>query len=214
MKSYAQVSFGLSLLTHTLVIVSIPTLLSGKFSLYKEGAIKQIHQINEVKIVPQKIKPIKIYTHKLEESDIPLLPYIDDFNQKVTLDNTKVLSLDKPRITQERIREVAIADMPDKNLTKLPEYMDYYQLIRTKIAKTAQQLYNGEDGGMVLVSFTILADGRLGNVYLEENSVKSSHLQQIAIKSIHQAAPFPSFPKELANRSSLPVGITIDFKNN
>lgn len=149
-----------------------------------------------------------------EVSDIPVLPYIEDFTQKLILEDMKVLSLDKPQPAQERIREVAIADMPDKNLRKLPEYMDYYQLIRTKIAKTAQRLYDGEDGGTIFVSFTVLPDGRLGDVYLEENSAKSKHLREVAVESIHEASPFPSFPKELAKRSSLPVSIPINFKNN
>ncbi|MDD5194487.1 MAG: energy transducer TonB [Candidatus Omnitrophica bacterium] len=215
MKNYGRASFGISIFVHALFIAGMPSFVKANIFVHQTKKEQAFKDISEIKIIPHKEEARKAEQDKRFSltDDIPP-PYINNLSEKFLINNEKKISLDKPPIAQERISEVAIADISSKDLEKIPEYMPYYNSVREKINKTAYRLYDGQDKGIVFLSFVVLPDGRLQGVYLEEQSENNPVLREIAIKSIYEAAPFAPFPKELANRSNLPFRVPINFKNN
>ncbi|MCM8789636.1 MAG: TonB family protein [Candidatus Omnitrophica bacterium] len=104
--------------------------------------------------------------------------------------------------------------IPSFELEKIssPQYMNYSGLVREKIKRAAYQNYGGQDTGEINVSFIISSDGQLKDVkVIEEKSDFSEHLRQIAVASVRDASPFPSFPREL-NYSQLSFNVVISFE--
>jgi len=98
----------------------------------------------------------------------------------------------------------------DKNAS--PSYMNYYNLVREKIRRTAYQKFTRLDAGEVYVSFIISCDGTLEKVRVnEEKSVSNRYLQEIALSSIKDSSPFPKFPAEL-DYPQLSFNVVISFE--
>ncbi|MDD5566314.1 MAG: hypothetical protein PHG31_05450 [Candidatus Omnitrophica bacterium] len=90
-------------------------------------------------------------------------------------------------------------------------YMSYYQIVREKIKRAAYQNYIRNDTGDVYLSFVIARDGSLREVKLhEDKSTGGFYLREVALRSIRNSAPFPSFPKEL-DYPQLSFNIIISF---
>lgn len=206
MRNYWNFALALSILTHTFLLAGLPSL--GKFP-----SIKEDKEIQEMEVICEdKDTPIK------QDDDLvvqPPLPYIEDVIKNFDVIEQNHLSLASPKIMREDLKEIILSEIPQhENLKKLPAYMDYYRLIRERIRKNAYRHYRSSDLGEVFLSFVILKDGRLENAYLNEESVKNKSLRRIALKSIEEAAPFPSFPEELNNYAYLQFNLSIYFKSN
>ena len=91
-------------------------------------------------------------------------------------------------------------------------YISYYQIVREKIRRAAYQNYSRTDTGEVYLSFIIASNGELKDVHLnDERSSASAYLQQIALRSMQESAPFPGFPKEL-DYQQLSFNVVISFE--
>jgi len=103
--------------------------------------------------------------------------------------------------------------LEEKELEKLEEYIQYYELIREKIKKTVARDYTRfREEGMVEVAFTLDKRGRLKNLIIDKlKSASSASLRKTALHSIERAAPFPAFPP-LLKREDLTFAIAIIFK--
>jgi TonB family protein len=102
----------------------------------------------------------------------------------------------------------------DVDLDKInnPTYISYYQIVREKIRRAAYQNYTRIETGEVYLTFIISNEGYLTEVRLvEEKSPASPYLKEIALQSIKDASPFPSFPKEL-NYPLLSFNVVISFE--
>ena len=116
---------------------------------------------------------------------------------------------------EQTIKKVILADIsPDMAIEKVPGYMDYYHLIRAKISKNAYHYYTNNARGGVFLTFTVLNNGNLANIGLKPSSNSNARLQQIALRSVKDAAPFTVFPPELSSYPSLEFNIAIYFKSN
>jgi len=95
-----------------------------------------------------------------------------------------------------------------------PIYISYYQIVREKIKRAAYQNYIGREVGEVTVSFIISGEGHLRELRLiEEKSSASTYLKEVALRSIKEASPFPSFPPELAYpQLSFNLAITFEIE--
>lgn len=93
-----------------------------------------------------------------------------------------------------------------------PSYISYYQIVREKIRRSAYQNHNRNEEGEVYLSFIVSSDGILKAVQvIEEKSRLTPYLRETALRSINQATPFPTFPKEL-NYPQLSFNVLISFK--
>jgi TonB family protein len=212
MRNYWNLALGLSIIIHTVIFMKLPNFEKNFFS-------KEKNMIKEIEIITQEVKdvtPIK-KERILARASIP--PYIENISERLnTSSSASSFSLEKPAIYEENLKEIIFSELPqeeDKSLKEIPAYMDYYRLIREKIRRNAFRYYESNDCGEVFLNFVILKNGELENIYLnKEKSVGSKALREIALKSIKNAAPFPSFPEELKDYTRLQFNISIYFKNN
>lgn len=98
-------------------------------------------------------------------------------------------------------------DKPDS-----PSYINYYQLVREKIKRTAYQNYARIEIGEVYLSFVVSADGYIRDMHIVDGkSSYSPYLRQIALNSINDASPFPKFPEDL-DYPQLSFNVVISFE--
>lgn len=125
------------------------------------------------------------------------------------------LPFDKPALIKPDI--IAIKKkitLPQLDLGKIgnPSYISYYQVVREKIRRAAYQNYNRNETGEVYLTFVISNAGYLKEVRLvEEKTQAADYLKEIALTSVRNASPFPSFPKEL-DYSQLTFNVVISFE--
>ncbi|MFH1190872.1 MAG: energy transducer TonB [Candidatus Omnitrophota bacterium] len=116
--------------------------------------------------------------------------------------NSEVMAI-KKKITLPEIEMARIDN---------PSYINYYQIVREKIRRSAYQNYMYIETGQVYVSFIISNYGGLMDARLaEERTTANDYLKNIALKSVREAAPFPNFPKEL-DYPQLSFNIIISFE--
>jgi len=103
--------------------------------------------------------------------------------------------------------------LEEKELEKLEEYIQYYELIREKIKKLVARNYaTSREEGAVRVAFTLDKNGRLKDLLINKpRSVNITALHKAAIRSVRGAAPFPVFPPSV-KRNDLTFNLAIIFK--
>jgi len=207
MKNLWNLSLGLSLAIHTIILAGLPTF--KKVKVNKE-------RIKTIKIFPQEIKKIEETVSLKNISSLKKPPpYVEKLAKKTIL-NDDFQSIKKE--TLPPTKEVLLSDYNKSEFEKLkknPVYMHYYKLIRERIRKNAYRYYNIEESGIVYLYFVILKNGSLNQISLSKtNTSASSNLIEIALKSVKSSAPFPPFPEELKTYSRLQFSVSIHFKNN
>ncbi|MCU0665995.1 MAG: TonB family protein [Candidatus Omnitrophica bacterium] len=116
----------------------------------------------------------------------------------------------KPEISSIKMK-VSLPPL-DQDKIKNPSYINYYQLVREKIRRAAYHNYVRTETGEVYTSFIVANNGQINDVHvISEKSSASAYLGQIAIKSVREAGPFPSFPKEL-DYPQLSFNVIISFE--
>ena len=210
MRNYGVLAFGVSICIHIVILtgISVPWIV-------KKTTLEPIEKTKELEILPQEIEKIKKEQIEEIEQVKPPPPCVDNLVQKIVIDETKDVSFDKPDVVVDKTKEIILSDIPqDKELKKIPAYMDYYRLVRERIRKNAYRYYTANIKGEVLLTFVVSQDGHLQRSYLNQGSVNNLMLRKIGIKSIKQSAPFPPFPEELKDYANLQFNISIYFKNN
>ncbi|MDO8260981.1 MAG: TonB family protein, partial [Candidatus Magasanikbacteria bacterium] len=104
--------------------------------------------------------------------------------------------------------------LPPIEMAKIdnPSYINYYQIVREKIRRSAYQNYTHSQTGEVYISFIISCDGSIKDVRLiEDKTTGADYLRNIALRSVRDASPFPNFPKEL-DYLQLSFNIIISFE--
>jgi outer membrane biosynthesis protein TonB len=213
MRNYG-VALTLSLVFHAFVITGMPNIILRKTN--NLGEKKETQPLREIKMMPQDITKIKKEPSRRDSgADPEPLPYIENIMTKL-IKNDNLTDLTKPQILEKPIKEITISEISPANqsLKNNPAYMDYYRLIRERIRANAYANYNYNKKGEVSLTFLIFHDGSLHDVSLNPESIEDATLRKIAIKSVKESAPFPSFPAELQKYSKLQFKIPIYFKNN
>ncbi|MBU0503356.1 MAG: TonB family protein [Candidatus Omnitrophota bacterium] len=92
-------------------------------------------------------------------------------------------------------------------------YLNYYQLVREQIRRSAYQNYSRAEIGEVYISFLISNDGQIRQMRLIDNKTQANqYLRETAMRSIREASPFPAFPKELSEYPQLSFNVIISFE--
>ena len=121
-------------------------------------------------------------------------------------------SLDE--LLPERGSIIDLTDLVDASRGD-PVLLSYFGAIREQIQQTAnrQPWLEGEpDGGLVYVSFLLLASGQVQDVTIvSDRSVPSGQLQEVAARIVTAAAPFPAFPPSMASEPSKTIVVPLEF---
>lgn len=120
----------------------------------------------------------------------------------------ELVKLPQPKAKQEKI--VIPPELPKE---KESLYLNYYQAIRNKIRSLVVQNYPRFIAcGEVCLYFVLLSNGELKEIkIIEERSSQNQLLKEIAKRSVQQASPFSSFPKDL-NQTQLSFNVIIAFE--
>ncbi|KPK43025.1 MAG: hypothetical protein AMJ78_00215 [Omnitrophica WOR_2 bacterium SM23_29] len=208
------IALTISLITHAAIFIKLPHL--NLFS--KRQAQKRI----EVTYIKERAKSASLDTytqkfpkkpsHQVSSKSVAPPPQIKKEQIFSKLDN---IPIRKPKVTWPEIvamkKKITMPSLSEKKMTN-PVYLSYYQIIREKIKRAAYENYTRLVNGEVYLSFIILNDGQLKEERINERkSSPHSYLKEIAIKSIYDASPFPSFPKEL-DYPELSFNVIISFE--
>jgi len=204
MKDYWNISLFLSFLLHIFIFFGLENI-----KLFKKESVK-LYKLSDIKIIEQNIvKPTKEIKEKFIEESPP--PYLDNFFEKIT-SSFKIEPPQKINIV-EIDKEIIFKEILNSELKKDPKYMEYYQKIRAKISNILHKNYKGEDIGEITLSFVLLRDGNIKEVYFKDDFLSKEILKDIVLKSLYDAEPFPPFPEDFKDRYSLPFSVNIQFKN-
>jgi|GEM_PF-1946188 len=157
---------------------------------------------------------------------IPEIPE-DEINEKIIENLPKEYDLEE-KAPQQGKPEKKIAEeglvkaegelvqeqyIEEKELERLEEYIQYYELIREKIKKLIARNYiASRKEGAVEVAFTLDKRGILKNLAVDEpNSAGCAALRETALKSIRQCSPFPP-PPETLGKKDIVFSLAIIFK--
>ena len=167
---------------------------------------------------PKKIEmsPKNIAKERIKEkaalNQIKPLPYIENIMSRL-IGGNKSVNLEKPQVIVDQAKELTLAQVSlDEKVRKSPAYMSYYRVIREKIRSWASRNYYSRKKGETIISFTLLASGKVGDIYFGSGSTKDKTLRNIALKSIEKSVPFPPFPEELKKYSPLRFNVSIIFQ--
>ena len=131
-------------------------------------------------------------------------------NKDISLDKL----FDKPLFVKSDVIAVKrkITLQPDKIEINNPAYLNHSQMVREKIKRSLYHNYSGTDTGQVNLVFVLTKEGVLKDVrVVDEGSVLNPYLKEIVLRSIKDASPFPSFPKEL-DYPQLSFNVVISFE--
>ncbi|MFA6378305.1 MAG: hypothetical protein WCX16_00805 [Candidatus Omnitrophota bacterium] len=105
----------------------------------------------------------------------------------------------KPKIAEHKKhkRRVSVPAVEMREI-KNPQYIQYYQVVRSRIKDRAYANYGKFDAGEVYLTFILDAKGSLKRIkVIEERTRANQYLRQISMRSVEESSPFPPFPDEL-----------------
>ena len=199
-----KISLVLSLVAH----IAFFTKLSYSNIHYLNKPIKKVEVVyqqiktpfNQTEIQADKIdkvekKPVK-QVKTLKEESAPTSSLVKDLSKLV--ESFKMPQKQHPDVAKAHVkRRVVVPPLKSENMAS-PMYLNYYQIVRSKIERYAQTKYNKLDVGEVYLTFIISADGRLRELKLiEDRTSASQYIKKISVQSIQEADPFPPFPLDL-----------------
>ncbi len=213
-KSF-QLAVLVSVLLHSILFIGLPQMpfLPSTRSLQTlEISYYKIKEMPKKKTVAKKAKPIVKKLPKVTKEDI--------LNPRAAAKKARK-AIKKPR------QMTALEDAKEKTFAKVVEeeqddakkatYISYYRAVREKIREWADRNYPKNKKlaeGEVFLSFIVASSGELLQVMVvDEKSVSSRFLRNIAINSIRDASPFPSFPKGM-EYYQITFNVIISFELN
>ena len=213
-----------SIILHMFIFIGLP----------KIGDMKRcdIQDDTELTFLPDKKIPIdsNLIAEKQTKNPLSSLPGIESTHERIEKREQPVRPF-TPRQAHETIK-VNVSDKPElihsekpvsddnmlisyqeKDLSSDPIYLDYYNAVRSRIYKSAQnnRPYYFAEGGVSLV-FTLSKTGSLVSVgIIPEKSTNNPTLQRHALVSIERAGPFAPFHESM-QQQELTLRITISFE--
>jgi hypothetical protein len=114
---------------------------------------------------------------------------------------------DKNPVDKPSVKEKANVVLDDS------DRQGYYQELKRKIFKCVYKNYSSKELGNVFLDFTVLRNGNLKNVKVDNRKTNASdNLKNMVVKSVRQTSVFLPFPGSLKKYSKLQFNIEISFK--
>lgn len=220
-----QIAFLISLITHGVILFQNPNL---NLNLFHTNKKEQALEVSYIKSPPQpkeyqkapaaKKEPLLKLSSKITiAKTTPPPPFTEKEN--IFLKNKEIISpnpvFNKPAFIKPDIiaikKKITLPPI-DADKINSPFYISYYQIVREKIRRAAYQNYSRVEVGEAYLCFIVSSDGSLKEMRLvEEKSSPNPYLRDVALRSIKEASPFPSFPKELSY-PQLSFNVIISFE--
>ena len=113
--------------------------------------------------------------------------------------------------TMELSHKVSIMSIKSEKINN-PVYAAYNEMVRERIKEKVYENYDRMERGVVYLTFLLDEHGVLKVAkIIPEKTNASEHLQEIAIRSLRQASPFPAFLKGM-NLTEYPFNIEIQYR--
>lgn len=113
--------------------------------------------------------------------------------------------------TMELSRRVSIMPIRSEKINN-PVYAAYNEMVRDRIKERVYANYDKMERGSVYLTFLLDDRGVLKAArIISEKTDASEHLQEIALRSLREASPFPPFLKGM-NLSEYPFNIEIQYQ--
>jgi outer membrane biosynthesis protein TonB len=217
-----RITFFVSLAVHAVILFKNPNLIP--FMSHRQSemvAVSYLKQVPQEKLKAREEAESKQQLAKLQSrmnlKKIAPPPFVSKedvlrINREMKLGEASFPkpALIKPDIAAVR-KKITLPPM-DADKINNPSYISYYQIVREKIRRAAYQNYLSTEIGEVYLSFIVGNDGSLREVQLvDSKSSPVEFLREIAQRSIHEAAPFPTFPGEL-DYPQLSFNVVISFE--
>ncbi len=214
-----QVTFAISLFVHGLILLQ-----SSNLNPFSPAQKDQKIEVHYVKASPKpglqrqllKSDPFLKLDSKVTGSRMPP-PYVQRENvfKELKILPNKSADFAKPTFSGPDLTAIKKKiSLPPIDMAKIdnPSYINYYQIVREKIRRSAYQNFTHNETGEVYISFIISNDGLIKDVRLVgEKTSANDYLKNIALSSVNDASPFPNFPKEL-DYPQLSFNIIISFE--
>jgi len=209
MDKSLTIALLISTILHMAIFLQIPHL---KSSPTKKDVAALVVTYLTLKDIPQpkpktRAKPKRTTIVKEKKIDIVKVQ-----KKKEDVVKLKKKTIKKPADTTVNKTE-KIEIPPELPKEKEAVYINYYQSIRGKIREFVVDNYPRFIAcGEVCLHFILHSNGKLKQLrIIEERSTPNRSLQEIAKKSVRQAAPFSAFPKDL-NQRELSFNVIISFE--
>jgi TonB family protein len=213
-------SFHLALLSsfliHSIFIFAVPHL-----PFFPSKRALENVQITYYKLI-EKPKKKETIVRKIQEPIAKKLPEI----KKEDIINPPKPALKKVEKSMPLPESAAVKEIKEKKFEAVVEeekddakramYIDYYRAVREKIRESADKKSAVDkklDEGEVFLSFIVASSGELLQIRIvNERSVNDPLLREIAINSIRDASPFPSFPQGMS-QYQITFNVIISFES-
>jgi hypothetical protein len=113
--------------------------------------------------------------------------------------------------TMELSRRVSIMPITSEKINN-PVYAAYNEMVRDRIKQKVYENYDRIEGGSVYLTFLLNDKGVLeGSQVILQKTNASQHLQELSLRSLREAGPFPPFLKGM-NLTEYPFNIEIQYE--
>ena len=113
--------------------------------------------------------------------------------------------------TMELSRRISIMPITSEKINN-PVYAAYNEMVRDRIKERVYENYDKMEGGSVYLTFLLDEHGVLkASQIIPEKTTASVHLQELSLRSLREAGPFPPFLKGM-NLSEYPFNIEIQYE--
>jgi hypothetical protein len=117
----------------------------------------------------------------------------------------------RPMRNMELSRRISIVPITSEKINN-PVYAAYNDMVRERIKERVYANYDRMESGVVYLTFLVDNHGMLEEArIIPEKTNASAHLQQMALKSLMEASPFPAFLKGM-NLTEYPFNIQIQYQ--
>lgn len=209
-----QIALCVSVLAHAVMLYQLPqmNLTVHKSPKQLEVTYQQIKGVSrDLMLLTKKLEQSKdserdkIHVVKTPESEHSL--FKDNFLVK------KIQELqNKPKLAKIDTQKKKSVTSTLESKMENPLYKTYYQKIRERIKRRAYRNYTKYEEGEIYLSFMIANDGKLKAVKVfKDKSSPNDFLQEITLRSVQDAAPYPKFPSNL-DFPELSFNVIISFE--
>ena len=192
-----SIALLISMIFHALLFLPLMYFKNAPFK-------KRLPSLRITYLVPKKVLAKKVSLKKRPVAR----PKTDSSYKAENKPIKKIVSAPKPAS-----EDIKIEIPPELPKEKEALYLNYYQTIRERIRNFVLENYPRFIAcGEVCLYFVLLSDGSLKEIkVVEERSSQNRLLKDVAKKSVSQAAPFSSFPKDLS-QAQLSFNVIISFE--
>jgi hypothetical protein len=169
---------------------------------------------SESEVLARKVESIAPNKDVLGVPQPPPSPSSENFFKEAgnIEDNFKMFDRKPERIKGAKVTKEVSVPMLKSEKINTPSYVTYYQIVRDRIRERAYTNYTKLSVGEVYLTFIIRADGALVALQiLPDKTTANKFLEEVGVKSVQEAGPFPPFPQDL-NYPELTFNVSISFQ--